>query len=362
MKDLIIIAMTQTITSREFMAKNGNKFDILKFVLAILIVCIHSTKAGMILRPVFRLAVPLFFMISSYLFFLKQSTLNSKQDKYKGLKKYAKRILLLYLFWFLLLLPFTIYYREWYINFDHEKLITIARSFFFGSTFIASWFLMASLIGVTIVWVLSQLKVKTSWIIAIGLVIYVLCCIVSNYYSLISSCPRFIVAYNSYTSIFTLPFNSFPCSILFVGIGKILAERELSPSNKLLWAVLLISIMLLYVEFYITQHYFKAYYDDCFLLLPVTCICIFMLIGQSTPRKTGYDTIKLRTYSTIIYCCHGTLLSIMNSVLNFIKMNEINCIIQFAMFFITIFLSIAICELLMRLERRRYFGWLQYSH
>ena len=195
------------------MAKNGNKFDILKFVLAILIVCIHSTKAGMILRPVFRLAVPLFFMISSYLFFLKQSTLNSKQDKYKGLKKYAKRILLLYLFWFLLLLPFTIYYRELYINFDHEKLITIARSFFFGSTFIASWFLMASLIGVTIVWVLSQLKVKTSWIIAIGLVIYVFCCIVSNYYSLISSCPRFIVAYNSYTSIFTLPFNSFPCSI-----------------------------------------------------------------------------------------------------------------------------------------------------
>ena len=74
------------------MAENGNKFDILKLVLAILIVGIHSTKAGMILRPVFRLAVPLFFIISSYLFFLKQCTLSSWRERYKGLKKYAKRI------------------------------------------------------------------------------------------------------------------------------------------------------------------------------------------------------------------------------------------------------------------------------
>lgn len=344
------------------MAENGNKFDILKLVLAIFIVGIHSTRAGMILRPVFRLAVPLFFIISSYLFFLKQCTLSSWRERYKGLKKYAKRILLLYLFWFLLLFPFTIYYREWYVDFGPEKLITIARSFFFGSTFVASWFLMASLVGVTIVWLLSSLKVKNSVILAIGIVIYMLCCLVSNYYNLLSHCPSFVKAYTCYTDIFTQPFNSFPCSILFVGIGKILAEKELSPSNKLLWIVLFFSMVLLYVEFYITQHYFKAYYDDCFLLLPVACACIFMLIGQSRPRKTGYDTIKLRTYSTIIYCCHGTLLSIMNSVLNFIKMNEINCIIQFAMFFITIFLSIAICELLMRLERRRYFGWLRYSH
>ena len=116
------------------MAENGNKFDILKLVLAIFIVGIHSTRAGMILRPVFRLAVPLFFIISSYLFFLKQCTLSSWIERYKGLKKYAKRILLLYLFWFLLLFPFTIYYREWYVDFCPDKLITIARSFFFGST------------------------------------------------------------------------------------------------------------------------------------------------------------------------------------------------------------------------------------
>ena len=344
------------------MAENGNKFDILKLVLAIFIVGIHSTRAGMILRPVFRLAVPLFFIISSYLFFLKQCTLSSWIERYKGLKKYAKRILLLYLFWFLLLFPFTIYYREWYVDFCPDKLITIARSFFFGSTFVASWFLMASLVGVTIVWLLSSLKVKNSVILAIGIVIYMLCCLVSNYYNLLSHCPSFVKAYTCYTDIFTQPFNSFPCSILFVGIGKILAEKELSPSNMLLWIVLFFSMVLLYVEFYITQHYFKAYYDDCFLLLPVACACIFMLIGQSSPRKIDFDTKKLRAYSTIIYCCHGTIISWVHMRLRDMGVVEPSDVETFALFVIAIALSIALCELFMRLERRRYFGWLRFSH
>ena len=34
----------------------------------------------------------------------------------------------------------------------------------------------------------------------------------------------------------------------------------------------------------------------------------------------------------------------------------------FALFVIAIALSIALCELFMRLERRRYFGWLRFSH
>ena len=204
------MAPTIKIRSNEYMAVNGNKYDILKLVLAILIVGIHSSKAGMILRPVLRLAVPLFFMISSYLFFLKQGTLNSWQERLKGLKKYAKRILLLYLFWFVLLLPCTIYYREWYVDFGPEKLLVIARSFFFGSTFIASWFLMASLMGVAIVWLLASWKMRNGWIIGSGAAIYVLCCLVSNYNEALKGCPHFLEAYQTYVNLFTLPLNSFP--------------------------------------------------------------------------------------------------------------------------------------------------------
>ncbi len=349
------------------MAVNGNKYDILKLLLAILIVAIHSTVAGMVFRPVLRLAVPLFFIISSYLFFLKQSTLSTRKERCRGLRKYAKRILMLYLFWFVLLLPCTIYYREWYVDFGPEKLLVIARSFFFGSTFIASWFLMASLMGVTIVWLLASWKMRNGWIIGFGAVIYVLCCLVSNYYSLFSSSPRFTAAYNGYIDIFTLPFNSFPSSILFVGIGKILAEKQFAVSNKLLWCLLFVSLVLLYVEFFITQHYCKVLYDDCFFMLPVTCTCIFMLIGQSRPCKMNVDTKKLRSYSTVIYCCHGTILSLGHSLEHLILngnngIKAPSAIVPILLFLIAIALSVSLAEIIMTLEHRRHLGWLRYSH
>lgn len=344
------------------MDKNGNKFDILKLILAILIVCIHSTKAGMILRPVFRLAVPLFFMISSYLFFLKQSTLTSRHERCEGFRKYAKRILKLYLFWFVLLLPFTIYYREWYIDFGFEKLTSIVKSFFFGSTFIASWFLMASLIGVAIVWLLSLWKVKNIWIIVIGIVTYLFCCFVSNYNSLMTNFPRFIEVYNGYTSKFTLPFNSFPCSILFVGIGKLLAENQFAPYNKKLFVFLLFSFLGLYIEFFFTKHYCKVYFDDCYFMLPAVCICIFMLIGQSRPCEIGLNTKKLRSYSTIIYCCHGTLLSWQHIILQDMGIKEPDDIAVLLMFLIAIAVPIALAELFLFLERHRHLRWLRYSH
>lgn len=350
--------MAQLIRSNQYTAVNGNKFDILKFLLAILIVGIHSSKSGMIFRPVLRLAVPLFFIISSYLFFLKQTKLSTRQERFLGLKNYSKRILRLYFFWFLFLLPSIIYYREWYIDFGVDELVTIVRSFLFGSTFVASWFLMASLIGVVIVWLLASFRVRNSIIIGIGIVTYVFCCLVSNYYNLISHCPTFLELYKGYTNFFFPPFNSFPCSLLFVGIGKLLAEREFAHSNRRLWSLLVFSMVMLYLEYFISQNHFKAYYDDCFLMLPLTCVCIFMLIGQSQPVIINYDTKKLRSYSTIIYCCHGTILKMMH--LLFIK--EVNGYMQFAMFAIAIALSIAIGTLFLRLEKCPHLSWLKYSY
>ena len=361
------MASTIKIRSNEYMAVNGNKYDILKLLLAILIVAIHSTVAGMVFRPVLRLAVPLFFIISSYLFFLKQSTLSTRKERCHGLRKYAKRILMLYLFWFVLLLPCTIYYREWYVDFGPEKLLVIARSFFFGSTFIASWFLMASLMGVAIVWLLASWKMRNGWIIGSGAAIYVLCCLVSNYNEALKGCPHFLEAYQTYVNLFTLPFNSFPCSILFIGIGKLLAERQFAPSGKMLWCVLGVSMVLLYVEFFITQHYFKAYYDDCFFMLPATCTCIFMLIGQSRPCKMNVDTKKLRSYSTVIYCCHGTILSLGHSLEHLILngnngIKAPSAIVPILLFLIAIALSVSLAEIIMTLEHRRHLGWLRYSH
>ena len=55
--------------------KNYDIFDLAKFILSLFIVSLHSGIVPDILIPVIRTAVPLFFMISSYLFFEKKSAL-----------------------------------------------------------------------------------------------------------------------------------------------------------------------------------------------------------------------------------------------------------------------------------------------
>lgn len=74
--------------------------DVAKFVMAIMVVGIHTLgKYG--IYPLFRIAVPLFFMISSYLFF-------SDPDKCGNvicLKKFCLRNIKLYTFWFIALMP-----------------------------------------------------------------------------------------------------------------------------------------------------------------------------------------------------------------------------------------------------------------
>ena len=59
--------------------KNYDTFDLIKFILSIFIISIHSGIVPDILIPVVRTAVPLFFMISSYLFFNKKHNMTEIQ-------------------------------------------------------------------------------------------------------------------------------------------------------------------------------------------------------------------------------------------------------------------------------------------
>lgn len=103
----------ENMVSCQYLKNDGQRFDVLKFGLAILVVLIHTSQQGMFFRPILRVAVPLFFLMTSYFFFAKQASLNTGDEKKKGLQKYVKRTLWLYAFWFVALLPLTIYYRNW---------------------------------------------------------------------------------------------------------------------------------------------------------------------------------------------------------------------------------------------------------
>lgn len=96
--------------------KNYDVLDLTKLVLSIMIVAIHTSLFPNILYPWLRLAVPLFFIISSFLLFSKVNNV-SLTEKDIVVKNYIIRQLKLYLFWFIILLPLTVIIRkEWIIG------------------------------------------------------------------------------------------------------------------------------------------------------------------------------------------------------------------------------------------------------
>lgn len=82
---------------------DGSVFDILKYMLSVMVVCIHVNKLPDWYNPILRIAVPLFFMMTSYFFFKKQRY-SLDGDRQKNLLQFIKRNILLFLFWTVLLL------------------------------------------------------------------------------------------------------------------------------------------------------------------------------------------------------------------------------------------------------------------
>lgn len=348
--------------SNRYVSVDGDRFDVLKFILAVFILGIH-TDVSFTLKPVFRLAVPLFFMMTSYFFFLKQARLDSLRDKRHQLKNYCLRILKLYLFWFIVLLPLTVYYHKWYVDPGPGLLLDVVHSFLFGNTFKASWFLMASLLCIVLVWYLSR-WVKTGMMLALGVVLYCYCCLTTNYYHLCEGIPGFTEFNDAYVTLFKDPYHSFPVAFAFVVIGKYLAEHSVTVSNRVLGWVITVCLVLLYAEQHmvVSNHWVSR--DDCFFSLLPMSVGLFMLIGQNHVR-VGVNAVKLRKCSTIIFCSHYSLavliLHLLRSSMPGLRVGTYD-LFNLLTFAITLLLCLGLCELLLWLEKREHFAWIKYCH
>ena len=355
---------TGTITSSKYLTYNSKKIDILKFVLAILVVGIHTLDPETMLRPILRIAVPMFFIISSYLFFLKQSNLYTHIERRRALKSYVIRILKLYLFWFIIWLPLTVRDRGWASNFNIYTPLEIIRGFLFGSTFKASWFLMASLIGVAIVWYFTERKVRDRCLLILGVVAYSFCCLTSSYHNLLFSSPLMHKVYSNYALMFSDPINSFPVSLLFVVLGKILAQSEIYVKRTKLVGTLLLSLIVVYVEFFLTSYFGFALFDDCFFFLAPVSLCLFILVGQSKSRNTSFDTRGLRASSTIIYCSHASIAKLiyLSGAFELFGVGNKTAAFYVLLFTFTLLSAILLSSMLLYLEKRKGLKVLQYSH
>ena len=151
--------------------------DVVKFIMAFLIVDIH-VQGYLITPPIFQnyvihpiecLAVPTFFVISSFLFFRKARYAECQMNL---VLHFMKRLCILYLFWCVIWSPIIYLQKEYFHPFTIWVPLYIIRDFFFGNMFDASWFLGALLVGVPMVWGLSRLFKKDVLVILLPLLVY----------------------------------------------------------------------------------------------------------------------------------------------------------------------------------------------
>ena len=231
-----------------------NGLDLLKFVMALAVVAIHVkpfSTAPLLYRiacPILRAAVPTFFLITSFLFFCKYYSRESR-DRGRILGGYCKRIGLLYIVWFVIDIGFIILRKNYFQSGGENKMgtlvIQLVKDVFFASTYPGSWFLSASVMALVFVCLMSRYLGS--------LVTFFLCLLISLYIAFHSVLPELLqIPYNWYAATFREEVNlSFPFAMVWMSMGEIMAKSShyqkwemFGKSHKKLLAALFVLVFL----------------------------------------------------------------------------------------------------------------------
>lgn len=337
--------------------KEYNSFDILKLALSVLVVIIHSGIDKTIISPIIRMAVPLFFIVSSYFFFLKLHKCDNSTEKRVVLLQTIKRNLLLYLFWSLIQLPIVIYARGYHRDFLWKGTANIVRDILIGSGFTGSWFIAALVIAIVVVFGLAK-KVSATNLIVFSFPIYVFCCLTTNYFNLFNENSFVNSLSNLYLDITGWHFyTSFPAALYWVSIGRFMSEKKPSFKNSVLVVLVVLLSLLLAVERIVILYFNLAITDDCYFMLTLLCPIIFLLICKN--KKTTKTVIPIRELSVLIYVAHGSLGRLVGYL---VKQLDVSSLVEEVLKVIIIIIIITIISFLfVYLKERRGLKILKYA-
>ena len=330
--------------------------DIVKFVMSILIVIIHTSFLHEKLYPWLRVAVPLFFMISSYLFFSKLSGSITVQDERKTLMKFTKRNLQLYAFWFVVLFPLTLKIRGWYLGNIFVTFFKIIRSFFLGSTFVASWFIMAMVIAIWLIYYLSKV-INSKILLWATFFIYVFAsCLYSSYVKVFPDNIIVSTFYSACKYLHIEPSLSFPVALFWVFCGKCFADGNIRINMKYSIIILMVSSLFLYLEWDFIKEITGSHSNDCYIFLAPMCIGLMSIIIQMKFNKEC-NLIILRKMSTIIYALHGSIVPVSSAALRYFNVYTYGLSLIFVLC-----ICFACCFFIFKFERIKLFSFLKYAY
>lgn len=267
--------------------KTNSTIDILKVIMALLVVGIHTEPFGFNVwldrgfGIITRLCVPFFFITSAYFYWLKE----------KGAFLYLKRIVLLYLIWSVIYLPFDI--KE----LRSMSFGQILYRFLWEGNEHALWYLCASAVGFIITFLLLKI-LKPKAVLIIGILFLVIGCVKSTWAPLAEklfsvSIPDFLGSRNGL-------FYAFPYTALGMYIAK---KADKGKTENLRPAIIgfIASLAALAAESFIFVVWLKTPVTILWLsVLP--CTYFLFILSSNIKINLRKDTsLFLRKMSTLIY-------------------------------------------------------------
>ncbi len=346
--------MAENITVR---SKSYDSFDLFKFITSFIIMLVHTNPAGQshfhLMHPWSRIAIPVFFMISSFLFFGKFDRL-PEEEKKGYLLKFVKRDLILYAFWFIVFLPFTIIYRDYL----HKSVAFFVGSIILGSTFPASWYLIALVIAVVIVAKLDK-GIGKFIVPAVGIIFYLLCLGQFTWRPLADRIGFLTKLYEATEIRYA---NTFFVGVIWIWLGRVFVrnkERLIAVDMKKVAAAFVLSMLLLFIEdgWLYRNGYFTDHNDVYLMCLPAGPL-FFWIILQLDIHSAHAKT--MRCISTLIYCIHATIAELLKVYVVMPRFGEYEYPWSLACFLVTAAITLLLSRLILKYSDK--FRILKYAY
>ena len=319
--------------------------DILKFIMALLVVAIHAQAVNDMPRvyritlPIINSAVPVFFIVSSYLLFKKIRQSHAHQAK-GILLHFTYRLIALYLFWAVIQFPLILNTRHYISMSLFEFLANFFLDIVLRSTFHGAWFLSALVLGVWIVFAMTKIFTdRNIWVIPLLFTLY------SYHADLLPM--EYQSLWICYKELIVNPQNSFPVALFWVSAGYIIANpvfKELIKKNDIIKVILLFILSWLITIWGVDLRFFMA-------------ISIFLVfLNWNISYRPIYK--QMRQSSIVIFILHFIFIGLFRYFFpNILFLQQ-----GIVLYIILLILCLISYFIIWKLEKYKYFSWLKYSH
>jgi serine/alanine racemase len=340
--------------------------DVGKMICAVLILILHTSplaavsgKLEFVSRGIVTtVAVPFFFLASSYLFFSRLGK-DDKEDV-RRFRRTVARLLRLYFLWSLIYFPLVLMRWHDHGGFTSWKLVLYLRDFIFSGSYGTIWFILALIYAIPIVFYINRV-VSSRCCLLLTSILYLFGLLGSSYYGTIRNMSFIYELYQWYFSVFSTVKNGLLFGGIFVALGSHLAKRGFRRQPRRYFGLAVLSGTLLAVEAYASARLGidTGGYDLRVFLVPCALFTFMWLSSVNLSSNRLY--YQLRHMSILTFLTQRIFLTLCPSLMPRLGMPVL--VSNSMLYFLLVSsLTLALSKVILAMSYTKTFRFLQYLY